>query len=145
MGNESKHDYFKTPHLSSHPLPRRTCLTMLLRTGVLLSKEVSREHHLIWTCFIGRNMIQNTFFQGWHISRNLMAVFAPLPPLSLSGHLRALDNDLNYFLFNVEAYDPPSSHFQKVIHWFLPNYLDHKCDDLLHKWGSLIHVYKMKK
>ena len=61
-------------------------------------------------------MIQNTFFQGWHISRNLMAVFTPPPPLSLSGHLRALDNDLNYFLFNVEAYDPPSSHFQKVIY-----------------------------
>ncbi|KAK8562251.1 hypothetical protein V6N12_010337 [Hibiscus sabdariffa] len=41
---------------------------------------------------------------------NLLAVSAPIPPLSLSGHLGALAGDLGCFPLNDEAY-PPSSHW----------------------------------
>ncbi|KAL8234095.1 hypothetical protein R6Q59_020195 [Mikania micrantha] len=41
---------------------------------------------------------------------NLLAFSAPLPPLSLSGHLGALAGDLGCFPLDDEAY-PPSSHW----------------------------------
>uniref|UniRef100_A0A0D2ZTA3 Uncharacterized protein n=1 Tax=Brassica oleracea var. oleracea TaxID=109376 RepID=A0A0D2ZTA3_BRAOL len=39
---------------------------------------------------------------------NLLAVSAPLPPLSLSGHLGALAGDPGCFPLDDEAYPPPS-------------------------------------
>lgn len=37
-------------------------------------------------------------FQGWLLLGKLLAITAPLRPLSLSGHLEALDGDLSCFL-----------------------------------------------
>ncbi|KAG6467616.1 hypothetical protein ZIOFF_028433 [Zingiber officinale] len=45
---------------------------------------------------------------------NLLAVSAPLPPLSLSGHLGALAGDPGCFPLDDEAY-PPSSHWPTLI------------------------------
>ncbi|TYI30076.1 hypothetical protein ES332_A05G359600v1 [Gossypium tomentosum] len=64
-------------------------------------------------------------------SANLLAVSAPLPPLSLSGHLGALAGDPGCFPLDGEAY-PPSSHWPTSTLVILRSYLVLKvCLDLV--------------
>ncbi|KAJ9535499.1 hypothetical protein OSB04_un001371 [Centaurea solstitialis] len=62
---------------------------------------------------------------------NLLAVSAPLPPLSLSGHLGALAGDPGCFPLDDEAY-PPSSHWPTLTPVILRSYLVFRvCLDLV--------------
>ncbi|KAL8263025.1 hypothetical protein R6Q59_024374 [Mikania micrantha] len=62
---------------------------------------------------------------------NLLAVSAPLPPLSLSGHLGALAGDPGCFPLDDEAY-PLSSHWPTLTPVILRSYLVFRvCLDLV--------------
>ncbi|KAL7116751.1 hypothetical protein ACP275_03G024500 [Erythranthe tilingii] len=62
---------------------------------------------------------------------NLLAVSAPLPPLSLSDHLGALAGDPGCFPLDDEAY-PPSSHWPTLTPVILRSYLVFRvCLDLV--------------
>uniref|UniRef100_I1QKX6 Uncharacterized protein n=1 Tax=Oryza glaberrima TaxID=4538 RepID=I1QKX6_ORYGL len=62
---------------------------------------------------------------------NLLAVFAPPPPLSLSGHLGALAGDPGCFPLDDEAY-PPSSHWPTLTPVIFGSYLVFRvCLDLV--------------
>jgi len=58
--------------------------------------------------------------QGGH--KDLLAVSAPLPPLSLNDHIRALASNPGYFHLNDEAY-PSSSHWPTLTPIILRSYL----------------------
>ena len=70
-------------------------------------------------------------FKGGCFQANLLAVSAPLPPLSLGGHLGALAGDLGCFPLDDEAY-PPLCHWPTLTLVILRSYLVFRvCLDLV--------------